>query len=46
MAEEAQDTETAKTEPEATSPVTESQIKDALRSRVGHFKEQAEFVSL
>ncbi|XP_057993909.1 uncharacterized protein LOC110643824 isoform X2 [Hevea brasiliensis] len=43
MAEEAQDSEKVKNEtaPED-SPDIESQIKDAMRSRVNHFKEQAD----
>ncbi|KAJ9167080.1 hypothetical protein P3X46_021757 [Hevea brasiliensis] len=43
MAEEPQDTETVKNEtPPEDSPDIESQIKDAMRSRVDHFKEQAD----
>lgn len=43
MAEEPQDTKIVKTEtPSEDSPDIESQIKDAMRSRVNHFKEQAD----
>lgn len=44
MAEEAPETETPKKDTKADARDIESQIQTAMRSRVAHFKEQAEYL--